>query len=96
MNIRFWILFGYSLLFFFGGHWIFQATSLPQFALVLLGYIALVTACLWWWTTHAAIEDLDPESGRATPVTADTKEVVSQSKSRTTRTLAPLTWPTES
>jgi hypothetical protein len=95
MNVRFWILLGYSLLFFFGGHWIFQATSPTQFALLLFGYIGLVTACLWWWTTHAAIEDLDPESGRAKTVTTDTKEVISQSKSRTTRTLTPLTSPTE-
>ena len=96
MNIRFWFLLGYSLLFFFGGHWIFQATSLSQFALVLLGYIGLVTACLWWWTTHAAIEDAGPESDTVPPVTTGTKEVASQSKSHPTRTLRPLTWPTES
>ena len=68
MNARLSFLFGYSLLFFFGSYWIFQLTSLPQFALVLLGYVWVAAGCLWWWTAHACSEDLGPESGRATPV----------------------------
>jgi len=84
MNLRslFWI--GYGLVFFLASYWVFQLTSLSQFALLLLGYVGLAVGCLWWWTAHAYDESLGMESGKTASATNHTESVVSPAASRTT------------
>jgi hypothetical protein len=96
MNLRTWVLVGYSLIFFLGGYWIFQSTSVYQFALVLVGYIGLACGCLWWWIAHAADEDGD-EAARGRPTRAGTGEIHNhRSKPDRSMTIRQMTWPSKS
>ena len=93
MNLRFWFLIGYSLVFFLGGYWVFQLTSLSQFALVLLGYVGLACGCLGWWTAHAYDASLGRANYRTRRNANRTEEVLSQFKPHST-TVPHLTGPT--
>ena len=94
MNSRFWFLVGYSLVFFLGGYWVFQLTSLSQFALILLGYVGLACGCLGWWAAHAYDANLGPASDRTRPNANRTKKFLPQSKPRQPTTIPHITGPT--
>ena len=83
MNLKVLCWLSYSVAFFGGGFWVFQQTSVLQFALVLLGYAGIAAGCLWWWTAHAYGDRLGTESGKARTVVNRTEAMVQRASSST-------------